>query len=575
MSVDEYFADGVVVTDATTVVDTDALVVAALRVQSAGEEASKLEGRIQAARELILHRAALVPTESAWALHALEEARAEVSTLAGSCLSLSRALTSAALVYAAAEGDAQDFVRVWAQLRPGEAHGWATGLTSLHSPLPGPLFPGLAALTHPLVGPSLLAPGATWLQAMGVANGQIRHFTDAGRADGTEGLRLQMDAAALARVLAGETWSWRFGPSNTVDADTLAWWGAYTTKAPEAASVLSAWALGIGRLTQGPTSGVEITPSSDVGGTQVSRVVDSDASSPTVVGTYLAGVSPGYMGTWLATAASMVPVPQAGQDPARGARTSTVGAGTSTATPRTGAQLLSRISSLSSSGSGGQVEVLAHTTPVRGGGERRSWSVVIRGTQRWDVGGANPQDMLTNLQGIAGEDSDQVRAVRTAMEMAGIREGDVVEFTGHSQGGIVAAQMAADPQVARTFDVASVLTAGAPVAGAPVGEGVEMLNLENTGDPVPALDGSANTDRGRSTTVHFDGRHVRSGAGASALGPHDLNVYREAVEWMEQDGADRPEEVARWAARRATALGFTERTVTTSQLFDTRRVGPR
>lgn len=168
-----------------------------------------------------------------------------------------------------------------------------------------------------------------------------------------------------------------------------------------------------------------------------------------------------------------------------------------------------------------------------------------------------------------------MRAVRTAMEMAGIREGDVVEFTGHSQGGIVAAQMAADPQVARTFDVASVLTAGAPVAGAPVGEGVEMLNLENTGDPVPALDGSANTDRGRSTTVHFDGRHVRSGAGASALGPHDLNVYREAVEWMEQDGADRPEEVARWAARRATALGLTERTVTTSQLFDTRRVGPR
>lgn len=573
MPVDEYFADSVVVTDATTVVDTEALVAAALHLRGASDRARALEARLAGARDLVLRRAAAVPVESTWALQSLEEAQVEVSALAHSCSSLAEALTSAALVYAAAEGDAQAFARVWEQVRPGQATGWDTGFTSLHGDLPRFLLPGVGALTPSPFVASVLGPGLTWMQTAGVVDHQVTHFLEADSADGTEGLRLQMDAAALARVLVGETWSWGADTDGTVEPGTLTWWGEYNTKVPRAASALSSWALGIGRLTQGATNGVEVTPSSTPGGTRRARVVDSDPAATTLAGELPPRVSPGGVVAGLATLAALVPVHQVGRDPATGGG-GLAGAGRTTSTPRSGAQLLSRISALSSSKTSGQVEVLRHTTPRVGGGEKTSWSVVIRGTQRWDVGGANPQDLLTNLQGVAGEDSDQVRAVRTAMEMAGIQEGETVEFTGHSQGGIVAAQLAADPAVASTYDVASVLTAGAPTAGAAVGEGVDMLNLENTGDPVPALDGAANTDRGRSTTVHFDGRHVQVAGEASSLGPHDLGIYREAVEWLEQDGQGRAEEVTRWAHNRASSLGLTEQTTTTSQVFDTRRVGP-
>lgn len=574
MPVDEYFADSVVVTDATTVVDTEALVAAALRLQAAGEGALALQSRVEEARELVLARAASVPAETAWALQTLEEAHGEVSALARACLSLSRALTSAALVYAAAEGDARDFAHVWEQLRPAEAHGWATGMTSLHSGPASVLLPGMGRLTHPVLAPSLLTPGVTWLATAGVVGGQVRHFVDPGRADGTEGLRLQMDAASLARILVGETWSWRLGATDTVEPGTVAWWGKYNTKAPGAASILSAWALGIGRLMRGATTGVEVASSSMLT-TRVTRVVDSDPAAATMAGALPPGPFPAAGVTGVAMLVALAPVRQSGgTSGGTRAGSGTTVPGRATTTPRGASQLLSRISALSSSDTNGQVEVLRHTTPLDGGAQRTSWSVVIRGTQRWDAGGANPQDLLTNLQGVAGEESDQVRAVRTAMEMAGIQEGDTIEFTGHSQGGIIAAQMAADPQVAGVYHVAAVLTAGAPTAGASVGAGVDMLNLENTGDPVPALDGSANTDRGNSTTVHFDGRHVLTGGEGAALGPHDLGIYREAVGWMEQEGEGRPEEVSRWVARRASALGLTEGTTTTSQLFDTRRVGP-
>lgn len=581
MPVDEYFGDGVVVTDATTVVDTDALVVAAVRLREEAGRAHALEAMVGAARDLVLRRAAAVPVESAWALGTLAQARTELAELARSCSALAERLASSVLVYAAAEGDARGFMRIWGLVRPDEASGWNAGMSGPRGGFPWILAPAWGLATLPVLVPSVLAPGVTWVRAAGVVRGQVAQFRNPDAADGTEGLRLQMDVEALSRILVAETWSWGTAVGNTVESGTRTWWGVHNTKAPEAASELSAWALGIGRLMRGPTSGVEVASAS---ATPVIEVVPSDARATSVAGPILPGFSPGGSLLGLAALVGAVPVRQSG-DPRRGGVP--VGAGPAagsgggsrlgarpTSTPRSGAQLLARISDLDSSDSRGQVEVLRHTTPTPGGGRTTSWSVVIRGTQRWDVGGANPQDMLSNFQGIAGEESDQVRAVRTSMEMAGIQQGDVVEFTGHSQGGIVAAQMAADPEVARAYRVSSVLTAGAPVAGAPVGAHVDMLNLENTGDPVPALDGSANADLGRSTTVHFDGRHVQVPGESSGLGPHALGIYREAVEWMEQDGPGRPSEVAAWAARREAAMGFTERTITTAQLFDTHRVGP-
>ncbi len=214
---------------------------------------------------------------------------------------------------------------------------------------------------------------------------------------------------------------------------------------------------------------------------------------------------------------------------------------------------------------GAMVEILRHSDGG-GGGPHRSWSVLIRGTQEW-LPGNNPQDMLSNLQEIGGAASDQRRAVIGAMELAGIRPGEPVELVGHSQGGIVAANLAADPEFVSRFGVVSVLTAGSPVAlAAPAKPQVQSLHLENTSDPVPALDGEPNPAHAGRLTVHFSPDHAPSGSSA-----HGLATYREAANGLEKGKAESAE-VASWLEERRQALGLGADTNTISIQYWTKRI---
>lgn len=229
-----------------------------------------------------------------------------------------------------------------------------------------------------------------------------------------------------------------------------------------------------------------------------------------------------------------------------------------------------------SSADEGQIEILQHVTTDEQGQERRSWSVMIRGTQKWGPGEDNPQDMLTNLQAVGQSDSDQLRSVKTAMDMAGIRSDEPVEFIGHSQGGIIAAQLASESDIRARYSVASVLTAGSPVAGFHPDPGVPMLNMENTRDIVPALDGAANTNQGNALTLHFDSEHLDAKQGSdNPIAAHDIGTYTQAIRECEQvNPQQNPNigEVLRWEEQRRTRLGITDRTQTRSYIFDTRRV---
>ena len=162
------------------------------------------------------------------------------------------------------------------------------------------------------------------------------------------------------------------------------------------------------------------------------------------------------------------------------------------------------------------------------------------------------------------------------MDMAGIKADEPVEFVGHSQGGIIAAQLAADPQVRSRYCVASVLTAGSPVAGFDPDSSVPMLNMENTRDIVPALDGGANANRGHALTLHFDSEHLERKQGQdNPIAAHDIATYTEAIRECESADAGRYrniEDVHRWEEERRTRLGITEATRTRSYIFDTRRV---
>lgn len=114
------------------------------------------------------------------------------------------------------------------------------------------------------------------------------------------------------------------------------------------------------------------------------------------------------------------------------------------------------------------------------------------------------RDMETNYQLIGGMDSAYGRGIEQAMVQAGLTGKDVM-LVGHSQGGMVSASLAADPDFTRQFNVQHVVTAGAPTAQVPsLPDSTHAIHLENRGDAVPLLDGEDNPDQPNRTTVKFD-----------------------------------------------------------------------
>ena len=222
----------------------------------------------------------------------------------------------------------------------------------------------------------------------------------------------------------------------------------------------------------------------------------------------------------------------------------------------------------------GEIAIEEHVTVGEDGTTTRSWTVDIRGTQSFFIGQTGPQDMTTNLQGVAGMSSDQLDAIKEAMSAAGIAPGEAVEFAGHSQGGIMAAQMAADPSVRARYNVVSVVTAGSPTATIAPGD-VPVLSYENSGDIVPGLDG--NGTRGDNvTTVMFRDYEATCHADDPVPCSHSAPLYVDEIR-STLDAAHTSSDpglgaLAAAEARRTQALGLTQNTQTTVHHYQTRRI---
>ncbi|MCK5892239.1 MAG: hypothetical protein P1U38_13315 [Aeromicrobium sp.] len=163
-------------------------------------------------------------------------------------------------------------------------------------------------------------------------------------------------------------------------------------------------------------------------------------------------------------------------------------------------------------------------------GHPPSYVVQIPGTQDWSSQrGDNPVDLTTNVALMAGDDTVMAGLVADAMREAGITPGAPVMLTGHSQGGITAMTMAADPDLQREFSITSVVTGGSPVGRIDVPDGVSVLSLEHTQDVVPMLDGADNPDRPEWTTVRRELSDAEGGGGDAADrgpgGAHSLDNY--------------------------------------------------
>ena len=147
--------------------------------------------------------------------------------------------------------------------------------------------------------------------------------------------------------------------------------------------------------------------------------------------------------------------------------------------------------------------------------------VYVPGTQSMGFGdGANPLDMASNIQAMGGAGSAaSEKAVLLALGQAGINPSDEVILVGHSQGGMVAANIANHPV---GFIAAGLITFGAPIAQlrnlkSPV------MAIEHSNDPVPNLSGKANPLKKNWVSI----QRVSSKAESNAiLFSHSLKSYK-------------------------------------------------
>ena len=179
-------------------------------------------------------------------------------------------------------------------------------------------------------------------------------------------------------------------------------------------------------------------------------------------------------------------------------------------------------------------------------GNGPAYIVTIPGTSEWNVrSGSNPMDTVGNLSSASGNLSTASGAVEMAMLQAGIPADAPVMLVGHSQGGMTAANLAADPEFRGHFNVTNVMTYGSPIDSTRIPADVNTLALQHPFDVVPRLDlgnakpggpGLVGWDSSNGATVVTLPSPPGSGMG-DVVGNHDYNAYVASVEANESSGA--------------------------------------
>jgi pimeloyl-ACP methyl ester carboxylesterase len=140
-------------------------------------------------------------------------------------------------------------------------------------------------------------------------------------------------------------------------------------------------------------------------------------------------------------------------------------------------------------GPGGGIRVEVYQ---RNSGNGRQFVVYVPGTQSAALAGRMPLDMRSNLKAMATPGlAASERAVLSALGQLGAGRNDSVLLVGHSQGALIASNIAA----ARTpFRVSGLISVGGPIAHHSVSRlGTHpIIAIEHLNDPVPALSGRAN-----------------------------------------------------------------------------------
>ena len=160
-------------------------------------------------------------------------------------------------------------------------------------------------------------------------------------------------------------------------------------------------------------------------------------------------------------------------------------ASTSTTTSTTGYE--ARIEKIPQVGDPGAPQIRIDKIDIPG--EAPRYELYIGGTADFSpIPTDDAFDMTSNVAAVAGMPAGSLRAVTQAMADAGITTSSPVTFTGHSQGGLIAAVLAAGGD----YNTRGVVTIGAPAGNVMLPAGIPAVIIENVEDFVPALGGVQN-----------------------------------------------------------------------------------
>jgi pimeloyl-ACP methyl ester carboxylesterase len=151
--------------------------------------------------------------------------------------------------------------------------------------------------------------------------------------------------------------------------------------------------------------------------------------------------------------------------------------------------------------------------------------VVVLSGMRSMTNTSDPEDLLGSVAAVVRTTTNYTTCVREAIDAALVPRGAEVLLVGHSEGGIVAMDLAGDPAFnGGRVRVKQVVAAGSPISSKTVapGSGTRVLSIENVNDIVTHLDASdppASRQSLERLTYRFaDDEH-------DIVGSHDVLLY--------------------------------------------------
>lgn len=153
--------------------------------------------------------------------------------------------------------------------------------------------------------------------------------------------------------------------------------------------------------------------------------------------------------------------------------------------------------------------------------------VYVPGTQTINLlPGKNPLDLGSNLRAMAHPGfAASERAINQALNTVA-KPGDRVVFVGHSQGGLISANLASKPQHYRTVGLVSF---GSPIAQLAQNLQTPTIAIEHKNDPVPKLSLRPNPNAENWVTVQREHRFDSSDSVSDLVEVHSMNSYQETA----------------------------------------------